>query len=176
MLPAIAEIEYGLAITLVIVAAVYIAINFGGAIMARRVFKVGRKGQAVVLLFLNGFLLYPFAFHIITHKGRLIHMRIENAKFQLQEYSVALKTYAADCGQLPSVAQGLKALTTNPAIAPACKNWSGPYLKKVSNDPWGSPVLYRSEGDSFQLKSLARDRSDGGDGSDADIVVEGKSN
>jgi general secretion pathway protein G len=84
--------------------------------------------------------------------------------------SMALKLYYLDNGRYPTTAQGLAALESSPASAPAPANWSGPYLETIPEDPWGNPYKYKCPGDSnktgYDLYSAG---SDGLDGTDDDI-------
>ena len=53
-------------------------------------------------------------------------------------------------------------------------NWIGPYLKRkdIPVDPWGNAYHYRSPGENgdYDLYSFGRDKADGGEGEDEDIV------
>jgi len=60
--------------------------------------------------------------------------------------ATALKLYELDNGFFPSSSQGLEALTRKPASEPAPQNWNGPYIEKMSVDPWGRPYQYMSPG------------------------------
>lgn len=65
-------------------------------------------------------------------------------KGELTAISVALDSYAFDCGQYPSTQQGLQALWEPPYLHPVPRNWNGPYLNgPAEGDPWGRPYVYR---------------------------------
>lgn len=78
--------------------------------------------------------------------------------------ATALKLYELDNGAFPTTDEGLTALKTAPASA---RNWKGPYLERIPNDPWAHPYQYRSPGahrtQDYDLFSLGRDGSEGGD-------------
>ncbi|PWU17234.1 MAG: type II secretion system protein GspG [Bdellovibrio sp.] len=77
-----------------------------------------------------------------------------------------LSMYQNDCGKYPTSLEGL--------IKPdGCTNWTGPYMKDLPKDAWGTPFQYNSSGEStYDLKSLGADRKEGGDGINKDITAE----
>jgi general secretion pathway protein G len=96
------------------------------------------------------------------------------ARSQLQIFELALDAYRLDNDYYPSTTQGLSALVQSPAGDPPTPRWRGPYLKRrIPDDPWGRPYIYRSPGgsspDGYELLSLGRDGRPGGTGEDADI-------
>lgn len=95
--------------------------------------------------------------------GRGEEARIAAAKLQVENISVALDAYAMDIGSYPTTDQGLEALFTTIGND---KNWKGPYLKKkITNDPWGNPYIYKSPGiynKDYDLESFGPDGLDGG--------------
>jgi general secretion pathway protein G len=110
-----------------------------------------------------------------TVAGKLQKSRLSQAKIQMKEIEKQLEIYNSDCGSYPTTEQGLAALTKSPG-ADACPNWGPePYVKSEKNlkDPWGSEFIYESDGTSIgAMKSLGKDKKEGGDGYDADIVLE----
>lgn len=95
------------------------------------------------------------------------------ARSQIETFSVALETWRLDMRAYPSTEEGLAALVVRPARTP--ERWRGPYLRKqVPLDPWGRPYQYISPGiansETFDLYSLGRDGTPGGEGEDADIT------
>ncbi len=90
------------------------------------------------------------------------------AKAQIELLGQALDQFRLDTGRHPTTREGLKALMVNPGI----ESWDGPYLKKeLPNDPWGRPYQYQSPGahGDYDLFSLGRDGSAGGEGEDQDV-------
>ena len=95
---------------------------------------------------------------------------VKTAKAQINSLSKALDQFRLDTGHYPTTEEGLAALTTHPANE---AKWDGPYLeKKVPNDPWGKPYLYKSPGEhgDYDLLSLGKDGQPGGSGEAADIT------
>jgi general secretion pathway protein G len=93
------------------------------------------------------------------------------ARSQIEAFVKALDTYRLDMGRYPGTEQGLAVLLTAPADGAG--KWNGPYLsKKLPQDPWGHPYVYRSPGSNgaaFDLLSYGRDGQPGGTGDAADL-------
>ena len=107
--------------------------------------------------------------------GRVSEARSTSARTQMALIELALDNYRLDNGSYPTTEQGLAALRDRPSRG-AVPNWRGPYLKKaVPLDPWKRPYVYRSPGargaDGYELVTLGRDGTSGGEGEDADITV-----
>ncbi len=95
--------------------------------------------------------------------------RVQNAKIQMKEIGKQLDMYYADCSSYPTTDQTLNALMQNPGND-VCPNWGpNPYLKKIPKDPWGTNFIYESDGATYNLKSLGRNKKEGGDGYDKDL-------
>ena len=107
--------------------------------------------------------------------GETDKARYEQAKVQMRILEDALKRYKLDSGVFPSTEQGLDALVRKPSSGVVPRNWQeGGYLDKpeVPSDPWGNQYIYISPGQygpDYDLKSLAADGLEGGDGYNADI-------
>lgn len=98
--------------------------------------------------------------------------KVKQAKIQIKNVSQSLEAYNLDCNSYPSTDQGLQALVQNPG-AETCPNWRPDgYEKKVPQDPWGAKYVYESDGGKYILKSLGKNRREGGDGYDRDISSE----
>lgn len=95
----------------------------------------------------------------------------DTAQLQIAEFSSGLDLFHLEVGRYPSNEEGLRALTEAPAGTSA---WNGPYLKKkdIPPDPWGNEYRYRFPGENcdYDLFSLGRDNTAGGEGEDADVV------
>jgi general secretion pathway protein G len=96
--------------------------------------------------------------------GRFGKAQANEAKIQIKEVGKQLDMFYTDCGFYPQTIEGL--VTADPS----CKNWGpDPYMKKLPKDPWGSDFVYEPSGSAYVLKSLGKDRKEGGSGNDADI-------
>jgi general secretion pathway protein G len=94
--------------------------------------------------------------------------RTDDAKMQ------ALKLYRLDNGRYPTTDQGLHALIAKPSTEPVPSNWKqGGYIERttVPTDPWGEPYKFLNPGirGEIDVFSLGRDKTNGGEGPDADI-------
>jgi general secretion pathway protein G len=94
------------------------------------------------------------------------------ARAQVEAFDKALDQYRLDVGHYPTTAQGLIALSAQPAGEPL---WRGPYLKKiVPPDPWGNPYIYNSPGTDptreYDIISFGKDGKAGGTGDDVDVT------
>jgi len=82
------------------------------------------------------------------------------AKTQIQNFGMALDKYALEKNGYPTTDQGLQTLVQDGII------------KKIPNDPWGNPYIYRSPGENdpdYEIMSYGADGKEGGEGFDADI-------
>lgn len=95
--------------------------------------------------------------------------RRTKAMLDIKSIETALASFKIDTGWLPTTAQGLAALVSNPGV----ENYhSGGYLEKMPTDPWGNQYIYVSpsqHGNKYDLESYGRDGEDGGADDDADI-------
>lgn len=96
--------------------------------------------------------------------------RADTAKIQIKNIEAALDLYRLDVGRYPTASDGLQALLEKPANA---NRWRGPYLKSADGllDPWGEAYKYRTEANknSYEIISFGADKSEGGEGDNADI-------
>lgn len=105
--------------------------------------------------------------------GRPDEARVTVARTDIRSISSALELYRLDNRQYPTTRQGLQALVEKPTMAPQPVNWSaGGYLAHTPVDPWGTPYVYRSPGETggFDLISYGADGQPGGTGFDADLT------
>jgi len=97
--------------------------------------------------------------------------KTDTATLQIEEFGAGLDLFHLEVGRYPTTEEGLRALSEQPS---GLRGWNGPYLKKkqIPIDPWGNDYRYRYPGEngSYDLFSLGRDNSEGGEGEDADVV------
>ncbi len=119
----------------------------------------------VVIIGILGAVIVP---NLLSRPGQA---RVTAAESDIRSLSNALDIYRLDNFNYPSTDQGLDALVTQPPGFPEARNWNPEgYIKKLPEDPWGSPYVYERDGStSFVLFSLGADGSEGGDGVNADI-------
>jgi general secretion pathway protein G len=102
--------------------------------------------------------------------GRVDEAKQKAAKAQIELFGTALDALRLDTGRYPTTEEGLKALREKPA---GMDNWKGPYLpKEIPLDPWGIAYIYKSPGDhgEFDIISYGKDKAEGGEGDNQDIV------
>ncbi|WP_298914512.1 type II secretion system major pseudopilin GspG [uncultured Roseobacter sp.] len=108
--------------------------------------------------------------------GRPDEARASVAQTDLRSIASALELYRLDNRSYPTTGQGLSALVDRPVSPPVPRNWpEGGYLTTLPQDPWGNAYLYQSPGSAgaFDLVSLGADGVPGGDGTAADIALDG---
>lgn len=93
----------------------------------------------------------------------------KTAKAQIDSLSKALDQFRIDTGHYPTTENGLSVLNFAPSNEP---KWQGPYLqKKIPDDPWGKPYLYKMPGEhgDFDLWTLGSDGASGGTNEAVDV-------
>ncbi|MFQ5682175.1 MAG: type II secretion system major pseudopilin GspG [Candidatus Binatia bacterium] len=96
--------------------------------------------------------------------------KVKAAQAQVELLGTALDTLRLDMGRYPTSQEGLDALSRSPG---GSERWDGPYLKKkVPEDPWGAPYIYRSPGEHgpYDLFSYGADGAPGGEGQNRDVT------
>ena len=93
--------------------------------------------------------------------GRSEQARVTAAHADISSIKTALDAFEVDNGYYP---KSLQDLVTAPGTA---KNWHGPYLDKIPQDPWQNNYLYYFPGKhnagSFDLLSIGPDSKEGTD-------------
>ena len=86
---------------------------------------------------------------------------VTKARADIATLEQGIEMYRLDHLRYPTSAEGLQALV------------SGNYVRRLPNDPWGSPYRYSapaSDGRPFQIASFGADGREGGDGENEDIA------
>lgn len=91
--------------------------------------------------------------------------KVGETRIKMSNVVQQLTLYQNDCQKFPSSLDGL-------VKADDCQNWTGPYLKDVPKDAWGTPFKYESTESGYNLFSLGADRKEGGDGFNKDLSAE----
>jgi len=96
----------------------------------------------------------------------------KTTKTQLSNLSTALDSFRLDFGRYPTTEEGLAILSAKQSTL---KKWNGPYLtKKLKDDAWGNPYVYKypgKDGNEYELLSYGADGKEGGSDKNADISV-----
>ncbi|MBQ7196591.1 MAG: type II secretion system major pseudopilin GspG [Synergistaceae bacterium] len=95
------------------------------------------------------------------------------ARTQISQLEQTLQMYHLHNGFYPSTQQGLEALVNAPTTSPVPRRYQdGGYMKKVPDDPWGNPYVYRNQNGRPLIISYGPDGEEGGEGVNADITNE----
>jgi len=124
--------------------------------------------ELLVVLMILGLLASVAGPRVLRYLGGA---KTDTAALQIEEFGAGLDLFHLEVGRYPTTEEGLRALSEQPS---GLRGWNGPYLKKkqIPIDPWGNDYRYRYPGEngSYDLFSLGRDNSEGGEGEDADVV------
>jgi general secretion pathway protein G len=93
--------------------------------------------------------------------GRSDQARRTATESLIGQMTTAVNSYYLDIGRMPS---SLEALTNDPGV----RDWKGPYLMQIRQDPWGDPFSYTTTGNRFEITSTAGN-TDGGPISSNDL-------
>ncbi len=102
---------------------------------------------------------------------RLGDANITKARSDIAQFETALGLYRLDHFRLPEEQDGLNALVEAPSGVDAAKFPAEGYVRRIQNDPWGNPYIYRNPGQNgaYDILSYGADGREGGEGQDADI-------
>ncbi|HEY5234391.1 MAG TPA: type II secretion system major pseudopilin GspG [Verrucomicrobiae bacterium] len=104
--------------------------------------------------------------------GTASDAKIAAAKGTVSELDAAVERFYVQLDRYPTTEEGLKVLV-DPPTGDDAKQWRGPYIKQLRNDPWGNPYQYVNPGThhptSFDIWSRGKDGVDAGEGENADI-------
>ncbi|HMB72392.1 MAG TPA: type II secretion system major pseudopilin GspG [Gammaproteobacteria bacterium] len=124
--------------------------------------------ELLVVLMILGLLASIAGPRVLRYLGSA---KSDTAALQIEEFGAGLDLFHLEVGRYPTTEEGLGALSEQPS---GLRGWNGPYLKKkqIPADPWGNDYRYRFPGEngSYDLFSLGRDNSQGGEGEDEDVV------
>jgi general secretion pathway protein G len=104
-------------------------------------------------------------------RGTTSEAKVSTARSNIAEIESALERFYVHMDRYPTTEEGLEVIVTAPGED--AKTWRGPYVKKLRDDPWGTPFRYVSPAvkgtGGFDLWSLGADKAEGGEGDDADV-------
>lgn len=125
--------------------------------------------EILIVVFIIGLLATIVSVNVI---GRTDEARRTKAMADLKELQQAVHLFKLDNGFYPTTEQGLAALIQKPTSGPQPRKYPPDgYLDRSNapDDPWGTPYVYISDGQSYILRSLGGDGEQGGEGNAADI-------
>ncbi len=96
--------------------------------------------------------------------GRTEQANVTAAQAQIANFETMLDSFEIDNGYYPKSNDGLVMLVDEPRDA---KNWRGPYMDEIPDDPWGNAYIYECPGKQnnrgYDLTSMGPDGRLGGD-------------
>ena len=98
---------------------------------------------------------------------------VQKARGDIAQLESAIEMYRLDMFDYPEETAGLQALVEVPAgIENPERYRPGGYIKRLQDDPWGRPYIYRYPGENgvIDILSYGSDGEPGGEGLAADIV------
>ena len=136
----------------------------------RKLKLVRRSGFTLIEIMVVVVILGLLAALVVPRIGpQVAEAQRTTAATQIRSIEDALEMYRMHSGFYPTTQQGLEALVTAPTTSPVPKRYAdGGYLKKLPDDPWGNPYVYRNDSGHITIKSLGPD----GEESDDDISNE----
>ncbi|MBQ4432234.1 MAG: type II secretion system major pseudopilin GspG [Synergistaceae bacterium] len=140
----------------------------------RKLILIRRKGFTLIEIMVVVVILGLLAALVVPRIGpQVAEAQRTTAATQIRSLEDALEMYRMHNGFYPSTQQGLEALVTAPTTSPVPKRFAeGGYLKKVPDDPWGTPYVYRNNNGRITITSYGPDGEEGGEGVNADITNE----
>ncbi|WP_336511933.1 type II secretion system major pseudopilin GspG [Sphingomonas arenae] len=126
--------------------------------------------ELMVVIVIIGLLATVVLINVLPSQDRAM---VTKAKADIATLSQAMEMYRLDNLSYPSGGDGLQALVSAPAGAPAANYRPGGYVKNLPDDPWGRPYQLAVPGKSgaFDIYSLGADGAAGGEGENADIYA-----
>lgn len=98
---------------------------------------------------------------VVKFGGKTDDARKARAKQDIANIGTALRMFELDMGEYPGSLGGLQ---QNPG---GTKNWKGPYMEKLSKDPWQNEYQYQFPGshskETYDLYSMGKDGTQSGD-------------
>ncbi|MCH8502467.1 MAG: type II secretion system major pseudopilin GspG [Aliidiomarina sp.] len=99
--------------------------------------------------------------------GKVDSSQVRTAEAQMRMLQTSINTFRLDVGDFPQNLQELRQSDR--------RGWDGPYFpQEIPLDPWGNSYVYERpgpDGKPYILKSLGRNGQPGGEGIDAEIVL-----
>ena len=132
--------------------------------IALKTFK-SRKGltltEIMIVLVILGGLMAILASQVTQ---QLAKARVREAKILVFEISKSVDLFYTDCGFFPESLSSLKTKDPN------CDAWGPkPYRKSIPKDPWGTEIVYETDGSDYFIMSYGADKQEGGEELNADV-------
>jgi type II secretion system protein G len=116
---------------------------------------IGRKPVHLVVIL--GVMLVIGGMYLVStqqqNHSTLTRTKAEVCMDELCTLRIAIERFQEDCGGYPSISTGI----TNLIVNPGKKNWQGPYVSLLKNDPWGKAYVYGLNSNTVILMSMGPD-------------------
>lgn len=130
--------------------------------------------EVMVVLVIIGLILGMVVPNLMGNKDTADKQKVA---VDIQQLENALDMYKLQQGYYPTTDQGLEALVTAPNSEPLPRNYpQGGYIKRLPDDPWGSPYQLVSPGEmgTVDIFSTGPDRTAGTDDDIGNWNMDGK--
>lgn len=141
--------------------------------LVRPTFRQAQRGftliELMVVVVIIGLLATAVVINVLPSQDRAM---VEKARTDVALLDQAVEMYRLDNLTYPTIDEGLEALQVAPnGLARPERYRQGGYIKRLPEDPWGSPYQYLHPGEksTFDIYSLGADARLGGKGPNADI-------
>lgn len=125
--------------------------------------------ELMVVIVIIGLLATVVVLNVLPAQDRA---QAEKARADISVLEQAVESYRLDNMGFPQGEAGLQALVSAPqGLTRPDRYREGGYIRRLPDDPWGNPYLYRQPGEHglFDIYSLGADGRPGGEKNDADI-------
>jgi general secretion pathway protein G len=123
--------------------------------------------ELMVVIVIIGLLATVVAINVLPSQDRAM---VTKAKADIATLEQAIETYRLDNLDFPTDLQSLVAAPAG--LAQPERYRQGGYVRRLPEDPWGSPYQYRrpsAHGGQFDVFTYGADGKEGGEGNDADL-------
>ena len=125
--------------------------------------------EVMIVVLIIGLLTTIVAINVLPSQDKAM---VEKAKADIAVLEQAVELYRLDMSTYPTTEHGLEALSEAPSGLRFPERYRpGGYIRKLPDDPWGSPYQYLSPGEKgvFDIYSLGADGRTGGEVLNRDI-------
>ncbi len=123
--------------------------------------------ELMVVIVIIGLLATVVAINVLPSRDRAM---VTKAKADIATLEQAVETYRLDNFDFPADLPSLVAAPSG--LSQPERYRQGGYVRRLPEDPWGNPYLYRRQsahGGQFDVYSYGADGKEGGEGNDADL-------
>ena len=126
--------------------------------------------EVMVVMVIIGLLTTFVVINVLPAQNKAM---VQKAKADIATLEGVVERYRLDMLDYPDEDAGLQALVELPAGARFEERYpEGGYIKRLQNDPWGAPYIYKYPGEYgvYDIVSYGSDGEPGGEGQAADII------